>query len=324
VEVETYAGSLSTRGARVSFGRLFGQGDELLIAASGFRSSGSEHLYFPEFADTPTGGIATGLDDDESSNVFGSFAHGRVTIRGGLAYRDKEIPTGSFATVFADGREATKDRRGFLNVVFDGAVGRGWSGTARLAYDYYNYTGTYPYDYGDFGTIVSEDRSDSHTVSGELTARRRIGRSHLFTVGSELRHQLHAHQRYVDEFETLLDVNEPGAIVGVYAQDEMRVTRWLLLNGGVRLDRYPSFGSHVAPRIAVVLLPRSQTSVKVLYGQAFRAPNPYELYYYDVMRGGDATVEPENIRSTEVVWEEYVFKHVHRRPTHRTAQHRQR
>jgi outer membrane receptor for ferrienterochelin and colicins len=306
---EAYAGSLSTRGANVSFGRLFERGDELLVAASGYRSSGAESLYFPEFADDPTGGLAARLDGDESSKVFGSYAHGRISVRGGMGYRNKSVPTASFATVFGDAREATIDTRGFMNLVFDGPVAHGWLATARLAYDYYTYSGTYPYDYGDGVTALSQDLTQSHTAGGEVTARRRFARVHLFSAGVEVRNQFRAHQYASDGFDTVLSVNKPGTIIGLYAQDEMRVRSWLIVNGGVRLDRYPTFGNYAAPRVGVVVLPRSATAIKLLRGKAFRAPNAYELYYFDAMQVQPG-LEPENITSTELVWEEYVSKNV--------------
>jgi iron complex outermembrane receptor protein len=310
VQAETYAGSLSTRGANVSFGRLFGDGDELLIAASGFRSAGAERLYFPEFADSPSSGVATGLDGDRSSKVFGSYEHGRVSIRGALSYRNKDVPTASFATVFADGREATTDTRGFMNVVFDSPLGRGWSATARLAYDVYTYSGDYPYDYGDGTALLARGLSSTHTVSGEVTTRRRVGHAHLIATGVEVRNQFHANLGAADAFQTLLDVNHPGTTIGLYAQDEMRLTPWLIVNGGARFDQHPAFGSHVAPRIGLVLLPSDRTAIKVLHGDAFRAPNAYELYFYRPMRELGLTLEPEHIASTELVWQQFLSKHV--------------
>ncbi len=167
----------------------------------------------------------------------------------------------------------------FVDAVYDGAVGRGWSSTARLAYDYYGYRGDYPYDYGEDGIALSEDGSDVHTMTGELTARRRFARRHLFTAGVEVRNQIHSHQWVRDIYGESLNVNVPGTNVGVYAQDEVRIFPWLLGNFGLRVDRFDAFGVHAAPRAGLVLLPRDQTAIKLLYGRAFRAPNAYELYY---------------------------------------------
>ena len=88
----------------------------------------------------------------------------------------------------------------------------------------------------------------------------------------------------------------------VYVQDEIRVRPWLLLNGGVRYDRYEHFG-RATPRGAVIVSPRSGTSFKYLYGEAFRAPNAYELYYYGTT---PTDLQPEFVRTHEVVWEQYL------------------
>ena len=78
---------------------------------------------------------------------------------------------------------------------------------------------------------------------------------------------------------TALDDARSSQQGGVYLQDEIRVRPWLLLNGGVRYDQYENFG-RATPRGAVIVTPSPSTSFKYLYGEAFRAPNAYELYYY--------------------------------------------
>jgi iron complex outermembrane receptor protein len=83
----------------------------------------------------------------------------------------------------------------------------------------------------------------------------------------------------------------------------------LLVNAGVRLDRYSRYGARVTPRVGLVLLPRRQTAVKLLYGQAFRAPNPYEREYYNGRMDLAPALSPEAVRSSELVWEELFSKH---------------
>jgi iron complex outermembrane receptor protein len=102
----------------------------------------------------------------------------------------------------------------------------------------------------------------------------------------------------------------PSTPLGAYVQDEITVRRWMLVNGGVRLDHDTTFGGSATPRVGLVLLPRRQSAVKLLYGRAFRAPNSYELYYYDTMRDQQLTLSPETIDTTELVWEEYIGAHV--------------
>jgi outer membrane receptor protein involved in Fe transport len=190
LRADTHAGSLGTRGAAVSFGHLFGDGRELLLAGSVHRANGAKRLSYPEF------------DGD---------------------------------------RLETVDNRAFLNTTYERPIGRGWSATARLAYDYYGYDGFYPIDSGDPQPTLSIDRSESHTASSEMTVRRRFGRKHLVTIGGEIRRQLRGHMSAEDVSGVYVNVDRPGRILGAYVQDEVRVFPWLLVYGGARIDRYPSF-----------------------------------------------------------------------------------
>ena len=159
LQVETQVGSLKTRGVAASFGHLFGNGRELLVGGSASRSPGQASLHYPEFdADVPGSGLAIDLDNDESSNVFGSLSSGHFSIRGGVGHRRKQIPTASYGTVFGDDRESTVDDRAFRRrrlrrrcrsrLVRHGAPG------LRLL----RLRGDYPYDYGEDGIAVSRGR----------------------------------------------------------------------------------------------------------------------------------------------------------------------
>jgi iron complex outermembrane receptor protein len=307
LQVEAQGGSLGTRGAAASFGRLFGAGRELLIAGSTFRSAGQASLYYPEFETSEAGtGMSIDLDDEEASTMFGSLSAGRFSIRGGVAHRHKQVPTASYSTVFGDDREATTDQRAHINAVYDGPIGHGWLATAQMGYDYYGYRGAYPYLDDDGGLVT--DGNNVHAMTGEVTARRRVARVHLFTAGIEVRRQIHNRQFAADLSGETLNMNAPGTSVGLYAQDEVRIFPWLLANLGVRLDRLPAFGFHATPRAGLVFLPREQTAIKLLYGRAFRAPNAYEQSYFPANVG--LPLGPEEMRSSEIVWEELVSKHV--------------
>jgi outer membrane receptor for ferrienterochelin and colicins len=52
----------------------------------------------------------------------------------------------------------------------------------------------------------------------------------------------------------------------------------------------------------VIVMPSINHSLKYLFGEAFRPPNAYELYYY---RDASAYLQPESIRTHEWVWEGY-------------------
>jgi iron complex outermembrane receptor protein len=73
---------------------------------------------------------------------------------------------------------------------------------------------------------------------------------------------------------------------------------------GVRSDSYPGFEGVINPRLGLVFEPIRDNYLKVLYGQAFRAPSPYEKYYYNVNTSkANLNLEPELIDTYEISFE---------------------
>jgi len=307
--VDTSAGSMSTGHVTASYGHVFGGGQEMLFAASGYGSAGNTRLYYPEYDSPETGdGIAVDADGDRAASAFASVSMGRIRLSGGFLNRGKHIPTGSWDSVFGDNRARTEDRRAYGDVTYTGMSFSGWTSVARAGLNFYEYEGQYPLDFGADGTVVQRDGSHSVQASGELTLNRRW-RQHLFTVGGEVRRTLRDNQWNQDIGPRWTAQQRPSTPLGVYAQDELTIRPWMLVNGGVRVDHDSAFGGSATPRVGVVFLPRRQSAVKLLYGRAFRAPNSYELYYFDTMRDQGLTLSPETIDTTELVWEEYLGAH---------------
>ena len=202
----------------------------------------------------------------------------------------------------------TTDQYAAISAVYDGPIGRQWLATARVAFDDYQYEGVYPGDYGADGIALLVDGANARTFTSELTARRRVARVHVITAGAEVRHQIRNRQ-FGEDIYSEFTISAPGTNLGLYVQDEVRVRPWLLATIGGRVDRIPGFGLYATPRVGLVLLPREQTALKLVYGRAFRAPNAYELYYYTSVDAG-APLAPEQMRSSEFVWEESLSPHV--------------
>ncbi len=70
----------------------------------------------------------------------------------------------------------------------------------------------------------------------------------------------------------------------------------LQLSGGLRYDRFRSFGSEVSPRIAAAAS-WGVNKFRAAYGEAFRAPSISELYS---PFGGNRELQPERTRSAEI------------------------
>jgi iron complex outermembrane receptor protein len=96
--------------------------------------------------------------------------------------------------------------------------------------------------------------------------------------------------------------------IGRYMQDEYYINANLILNAGLRYDYYKTLGDTVNPRAALIYTISDQTTLKLVYGRAFRIPNAYELYYHDgfITQKPALDLEPEVINTYEAIYEQYL------------------
>ncbi|NOX76684.1 MAG: TonB-dependent receptor plug domain-containing protein [Gammaproteobacteria bacterium] len=99
-------------------------------------------------------------------------------------------------------------------------------------------------------------------------------------------------------FDVLVDISKrkhsyDNIKQGVFAQikSELSIDRFWL-TAGVRADRQEHYGASVNPRLGLVWQARQGSVFKLLYGEAFREPNVFEL-------ASDPDVKPAKLRSYE-------------------------
>jgi iron complex outermembrane receptor protein len=86
----------------------------------------------------------------------------------------------------------------------------------------------------------------------------------------------------------------------VYVQDQWLLARDISLTAGVRTDEYSDFGSTTNPRLALVWNTGPNTTLKLLYGRAFRPPSINESYSEGVFTAaGKRSLNPTTLESTE-------------------------
>lgn len=89
-------------------------------------------------------------------------------------------------------------------------------------------------------------------------------------------------------------------IWATYLQDEWQLPYNVNLTAGVRYDHYSDFGDTVNPRLGLVWSFLDNADLKLLYGQAFRAPNFVELYNANNLAAiGGSDIKPERIETYE-------------------------
>ena len=304
-------GSLGTRLARVSTGRRLANGLDFALSGTVEQSTGVKKLYFPAF-DTPAtnNGIAEGLDGERLGQFYGQLHFKKLTLTGAYGRRQKDVATASFGTLFneQDAREQTTDRHTLVDAEYAHVFGPNRI-TFRGSFDQFSYDGTYPYDGADTGRRLMVARNTvlgSRWTAGVRFTRPLPGRQ-ILTAGTEIIDNVHQDQRggFIDPVMPLFVTNRSSVQSAVYVQHEIKFTRWLILNGGLRYDQYEDF-LKVTPRTALIFTPSSSESFKYLYGRAFRTPNAYELNDFYFGHGvNDVNPSPESIDTHEIVWERY-------------------
>ncbi|MBU1700268.1 MAG: TonB-dependent receptor [Candidatus Eisenbacteria bacterium] len=309
-EVSGGAGSFETFRGRLSYGAKMGNGLSMILSGSILDSRGQD-LYFKEFDDPETNnGVAEGGDGDKNRRFFTKLSYGDFTLVGASSSREKKIPAAPWGIEFNSSKNLSVDTRYYLDLKYAHLFDGQWSVTSRLFYDRYEYDGDFQFDYGDEDErylVVNRDRVLGEWWGNELLASGQVGARNRITTGFEYRDNFRQDQKNYDE-EVYLDDKRKSKIWALFLQDEFEISSTLRLNAGMRYDHYETFGGSTNPRLALIFNPYETSALKLLYGEAFRSPNAYELYYDD----GESTqkqnpnLEPETITTYEMVWEQSV------------------
>jgi len=305
-------GSFGSDSERLTYAKRWDSGLGLLLSATRANSDGQD-LFFKEFdAPETNNGVAHNLDWQTSLKLLGKLAYRGFTLSAVHARREKAIPTSAWGALFNDPRLRWIDANTFVNLQYYKAIGARWTASSRLYYGQYAGHGFYPYE--DATVILNRDETIGRWWGGELTLTGRFGR-HKLIVGGEFQDNFRQDQFNfnVEPAQQILEDRRSSTRTAAFAQDEVTVLSNLLLNAGVRYDKYSTVGETINPRLALIWSPRADTTFKLLYGTAFRAPNTYELYYND----GGATskanplLKPERSRSYEILAEHWLRPNFH-------------
>ncbi len=309
LEASAEAGSYDTFKERLTYSHVFDSGLSMLLSASEYNSDGPS-LYFPEF-DKPgqNHGRAAGLDGDQFSSALLKLHWGDFSLDGTFISRHKDVPTASFGTIFGDPRLFTVDQSSSLTLSYDHDFDNGWGVHASGGWNDYYYEGEYPVRRDPAlpdRSTVNHDQGHASWWGGELRLTRKLGEAHLVTLGAEIQDNavLHLLNYDVSPYLTYTRLRTSETTYGLYAQDEWRLAPSLSLTGGLRYDYFDWSESSFNPRAGVIWHPLEKTTLKLLYGQALRAPNLYETMFTADTNRGNPDLQPERIFSYEAVLEQ--------------------
>lgn len=308
VEVSAAAASFDTYTGRLSYGKAFQGGPEILLSGSAYDSKGQD-LFFQDK------GWARDSDFDRSNNFFTKASFKDFTLTGAYVSRKKGLSTGSFDTVFNNPNTFTIDERGYIELKYEHSFPSLADISARVSYDTYKYDADYIYNWADPedppSLVANKDYAKGQWVSVGLQANKRFFEKHKVVLGLDYKYNFQQDQGNYD-IEVYLDDERSSTNWALYLQDEFRILSNLILNAGVRHDHYQIFGGTTNPRVGLIYSPFNKTTAKLLYGSAFRAPNVFELYYEDggIKYKANPQLKPEKIKTYELVFEQYLGEHI--------------
>jgi outer membrane receptor for ferrienterochelin and colicins len=303
-EASVAAGSYDTLTGRLSYGGTFrASGVELLLSGTYHDSDGHERLSYPEFA-TTNNGQAERLDGSQAKSGYAALRLGDFKLSAGHVDRRKRIPTAQYGTIFGDPNQVYRDVRTYAELKYEHTAMSGWMWQVRSYYDAYRYEGLLAFDYPP--VTLNRDAMEARWGGLDVLVATMVGRRHRLTLGADLRRDFLLSVRNFDVTPEADYVNSrrDEQTLAAYVQDEVQMAANLSFVAGARFDHFSTFGGTTNPRGAVVYSPWAEGAFKFLHGQAFRAPNAYEIDYIQPSFKANPALQPERIRSYEVVFEQ--------------------
>lgn len=192
------------------------------------------------------------------------------------------------------------------------------SATLKLSYDHYQqqpYVKSLPEGYNNSFPIgrIGRPFAQNQSINAELQLDWDpfTGNHVIAGVVSESIRQYDVHRianfnpmtgAYLGSLQEVANWNKNAErqTTSLYFQDEWRLLDQVALTAGVRYDNYSDFGDTINPRAGLVWSIQDNVDLKLLYGQAFRAPSFIEMYNINtVSNAGNPNLKPERIETWE-------------------------
>ena len=301
-EASAEIGSAGALGFVATYGSRTERGTDLLVSVSDRRRDGRD-LYFAEFDDESSDGIARDLDGERSRRLLLKARHGDLSLTLGHGERDKDTPTASYEQEFNVPGAYVHDAHSFLDIGYTRTVARETDVTGSLSYGKFIYHGDYLY--GPPPLLINRDEVEATWLASNWKLVTTAFDRNTLAVGVDFQRDFDLDQRNfdVDPEDFYLDTRRTGTRAGLFIEDEFAFTPKLMLHAGLRYDHDSRSGSDISPRLALIRR-GERTTFKAIFGKAFRSPNEYEMFYETAGEGGQLAnpdLQPERIHTTELM-----------------------
>lgn len=257
------------REGRLSWGKRFKNGVDLLISTSGLRAKGADRYF--EFGESGVSGVAAGLDRERLQQFYARVSQGPVSAELIQSSRRKDDPTGSFFSDPLVADQFEHDIYRLANLQYeDNFLSNTLRLSGRLFVGHLQYNGLLSYDGEGYAyPAVGHWRGTEWRLLSTAWA------NHKIVLGLEAQTNIRTEQAELVLTNTSFDsrVRKSGYRVGLFAQDEWRMHPDVTATLGLRADRSDNGRTAISPRLALIWQAAPPTTLKMLMGRAHRDPN---------------------------------------------------
>ena len=293
---------------RVAFRTPLGVQSGIAISASGLSGQGASYN-FPELAALGETSLSNGADGVRGGNVSLQTWWRDFTLEASWNLRNKQAPTGEYATLVGNDGTRYVDTRAYAELRFTPRLGEHVELFSRVFLDAYHYDAQLEATPDNGGLRREYFWGEWAGAEARLTIKPVPGLRIM--VGAEGQDHFRVYQTGSQHLDTpkpqsYLNQRSPYQVAAGYLLADWTPVDAIHISAGARLDAYSTFGSSLNPRLSFVFKPYGGGTTKLMLGKAFRAPSIYELYYND---GGvsqlpacnpTCTLKPETVYSAEL------------------------
>lgn len=306
IEVSSLQGSGEFMRQSALWGETIGEMD-VMVAGSVFDRNGRS-LTFPDLAEAGQSAEATGIDAEQGYNFSSRFLLRNWRFSTYLSSREKTVPTGSYGTIFNDPNHYERDTYKLAELGYLLKAGTAFSWDNRVYYGNYQYDGQFPYDY-EPDYVLNLDDSEGKWWGYESAITTKLGQANNLIAGFSYKDN---YKQGMLNYDLGFDCDAEAAClrsitdsenISLYVQDEIELAADTRVTLGWRLDKATDQDLNHSPRLGLIHNFKRWGSLKYLYAEAFRNPNPYERFYNIMEFYSNPDLKPEAMKSHEITWE---------------------
>lgn len=241
------------------------------------------------------------VDDLHRQLAYGHAAWRGLEAETAFIRRQKEVPPQVYNTDVNRPAVGT-DERAYALLRTRREITADDEFTARLAVDYYRYTGNFTPAVTDLRT--QHPAATAVALGGEARWLRTLADRHRLAAGVEYQANVRQDlERYdVPSRSKPVLVRESSNHVSPFAQLEWEIIPPLVLSLGGRVDAPSDYDPRFTPRAGLIWEAGPRSTIKLLYGESFRVPNIEERYAGEAGLVPNPALRPEMNRSWELIF----------------------